>query len=237
VWGVLSRDLATELHEVIGHGSGRMAPDISQSPSELLREHYSALEEARSDLVALYFLPSAKLVELDLLPAHAHADIVRTEYEQYTRGALMQLRRVREGSQLEEDHMRNRQLIVNWLRRHTGAIEVRRREGKTYLTMVDVDAFHAGVGRLLAEVQRIKSEGDFEAARQLIEEYGVHFDAALRDEVVERVDRLHLPSYSAFVMPRLAPRYGPDGSIVDVDVTYPCDLEAQMLEYSAIARA
>jgi dipeptidyl-peptidase-3 len=237
VWGVLSRDLATELHEVIGHGSGRMSPDISQSPPELLREHYSALEEARSDLVALYFLPSAKLVELDLLPAHAHADIVRTEYEQYTRGALMQLRRVREGSQLEEDHMRNRQLIVNWLRRHTGAIEVRRREGKTYLTMVDVDAFHAGVGRLLAEVQRIKSEGDYEAARQLIEEYGVHFDAALRDEVVERVDRLHLPSYSAFVMPRLAPRYGPDGSIVDVDVTYPCDLEAQMLEYSAIARA
>ena len=237
VWGVLSRDLATELHEVIGHGSGRMSPDISQSPSELLREHYSALEEARSDLVALYFLPSAKLVELDLLPAHAHAEIVRTEYEQYTRGALMQLRRVREGSQLEEDHMRNRQLIVSWLRRHTGAIEVRRREGKTYLTMVDVDAFHAGVGRLLAEVQRIKSEGDYEAARQLIEEYGVHFDAALRDEVVARVDRLRLPSYSAFVMPRLAPRHGPDGSIVDVDVTYPCDLETQMLEYSAIARA
>ena len=237
VWGVLSRDLATELHEVIGHGSGRMSPDISQSPSELLREHYSALEEARSDLVALYFLPSAKLVELDLLPAHAHAEIVRTEYEQYTRGALMQLRRVREGSQLEEDHMRNRQLVVSWLRRHTGAIEVRRREGKTYLTMVDVDAFHAGVGRLLAEVQRIKSEGDYEAARQLIEEYGVHFDAALRDEVVARVDRLRLPSYSAFVMPRLAPRHGPDGSIVDVDVTYPCDLETQMLEYSAIARA
>ena len=237
VWGVLSRDLATELHEVIGHGSGRMSPAISQSPPELLREQYSALEEARSDLVALYFLPSTKLVELDLLPAHAHADIVRTEYEQYTRGALMQLRRVREGSQLEEDHMRNRQLIVNWLRRHTDAIEVRRREGKTYFTMVDVEAFHAGVGRLLAEVQRIKSEGDYDAARQLIEDYGVHFDASLRDEVVERVDRLQLPSYSAFVMPRLAPRYGADGGIVDVDVTYPCDLETQMLEYSAIGRA
>jgi dipeptidyl-peptidase-3 len=237
VWGMLSRELATELHEVIGHGSGRMAPGISQLPPELLREQYSALEEARSDLVALYFLPSAKLVELDLLPAHAHVEVVRTEYEQYTRGALMQLRRVREGSQLEEDHMRNRQLIVNWLRRHTNAIEVRRREGKTYFTMVDVDAFHAGVGKLLAEVQRIKSEGDYEGARTLIEEYGVHFDASLRDEVVERVDRLRLPSYTAFVMPRLALRHGPDGSIVDVDVTYPCDLEAQMLEYSAIARA
>ena len=113
----------------------------------------------------------------------------RTEYEQYTRGALMQLRRVREGSQLEEDHMRNRQLIVNWLRRHTDAIEVRRREGKTYFTMVDAGAFHAGVGTLLAEVQRIKSEGDYEAARQLIEDYGVHFDPSLRDEVVVRVDR------------------------------------------------
>ena len=237
VWGALSRDLATELHEVIGHGSGRMASGISQSPPELLREQYSALEEARSDLVALYFLPSAKLVELDLLPADAHAEIVQTEYEQYTRGALMQLRRVREGSQLEEDHMRNRQLIVGWLRRHTTAIEVRRREGKTYFTMVDADAFHAGVGTLLTEVQRIKSEGDYDAARRLIEEYGVDFDPSLRDEVVERVDRLRLPSYSAFVMPRLEPRRGPDGSIVDVDVSYPCDLEAQMLEYSAHARA
>jgi dipeptidyl-peptidase-3 len=236
VWGVMSRDLATELHEVIGHGSGRMAPGISQSPPELLREHYSALEEARSDLVALYFLPDAKLVELDLLPAHARDDIVRTEYEQYTRGALMQLRRVREGSQLEEDHMRNRQLIVSWLLRHTSAIEVRRREGKTYFSVVDAEAFHAGVAELLAEVQRIKSEGDYEAARQLIEEYGVHIDVSLRDEVVARVDRLGLPSYSAFVMPRLTPRLGPDGSIVDVEVSYPCDLEAQMLEYSALTR-
>ena len=133
--------------------------------------------------------------------------------------------------------MRNRQLIVGWLRRHTTAIEVRRREGKTYFTMVDAKAFHAGVGTLLAEVQRIKSEGDYEAARRLIEEYGVDFDPSLRDEVVERVDRLRLPSYSAFVMPRLEPRRGPDGSIVDVDVSYPCDLEAQMLEYSAHARA
>jgi dipeptidyl-peptidase III len=237
VWGVLSRDLATELHEVIGHGSGRMAPGVTQSPSELLREQYSCLEEARSDLVALYFLPSTKLAELDLLPAHAHDEIVRTEYEQFTRGVLTQLRRVREGSQLEEDHMRNRQLIVNWLLRHTTAIEVRQRDGKTYFTMVDTGAFHAGVGRLLAEVQRIKSEGDYQAARQLIEEYGVHFDPALRDEIVARVDRLRLPSYSAFVMPRLTPRHAPDGSIADVEVSYPCDLEAQMLEYSALARA
>jgi dipeptidyl-peptidase-3 len=236
-WGVLSRDIVTELHEVVGHGSGRMAEGISAPPSELLREHYSALEEARSDLVALYFLPHPKLPELGLMAAADQADIVRTEYEQFTRGVLVQLRRVREGDQLEEDHMRNRQLVVNWLRRHTNAIEVRRREGKTYFVVVDVAAFHAGVGRLLAEVQRIKGEGDYAAARSLIEAHGVHFDPVLRDEIVARVDALRLPSYSAFVMPKLSPVLGQDGSIVDVDVSYPCDLESQMLEYSAMTRA
>ena len=235
-WGVLSRDISTELHEVVGHGSGRMAEGSVAPPSELLREHYSALEEARSDLVALYFLPHPKLVELGLVAAADRAEIVRAEYEQFTRGVLLQLRRVREGDQLEEDHMRNRQLVVNWLRRHTRAIEVRRRAGKTYFVVVDVDEFHAGVGRLLAEVQRIKGEGDYAAARVLVESYGVHFDPMLRDEIVARVDALRLPSYSAFVMPRLSPVLGQDGSIVDVDVSYPCDLESQMLEYSAMTR-
>jgi dipeptidyl-peptidase-3 len=236
-WGVLSRDLSTELHEVVGHGSGRMAEGSVAPPSELLREHYSALEEARSDLVALYFLPHPKLVDLGLVAAADQADIVRAEYEQFTRGVLLQLRRVRVGDQLEEDHMRNRQLVVNWLRRHTRAIEVRRRDGRTYFVVVDVDAFHDGVGRLLAEVQRIKGEGDYAAARALVESYGVHFDPMLRDEIVARVDALRLPSYSAFVMPRLSPVLGQDGSIVDVDVSYPCDLESQMLEYSAMTRA
>ena len=150
----------------------------------------------------------------------------------------MQLRRVREGSQLEEDHMRNRQLIVGWLRRHTTAIEVRRREGKTYFTMVDADAFHAGVGtparRGAANQERGRLRGGAPADRGIRRATSI---PSLRDEVVERVDRLRLPSYSAFVMPRLEPRRGPDGGIVDVDVSYPCDLEAQMLEYSAHARA
>jgi dipeptidyl-peptidase-3 len=236
-WGVHARDLSTELHEVIGHGSGRMAEGVTGSPPELLREHYSALEETRSDLVALYFLPDPKLVELGVVPRDVHDTIVRTEYEQFTRGVLVQLRRVREGEQLEEDHMRNRQLIVNWLLRHTTAIEIRRRDNKTYYTMVDPVAFRAGVARLLAQVQRIKSEGDYDAARGLVEAYGVHFDPALRDEVVARVDALRLPSYSAFVMPRLAPVRGEDGTIVDVEVSYPCDLESQMLEYAAMSRA
>jgi len=235
-WGALAQELTTDMHEVIGHGSGRMAHGVTLPPHRLLAEQYSAIEEARADLVALYFLADPRIVELGLVPADAHDAIVRTEYEHYTRTALVQLRRVRVGTQLEEDHMRNRQMIVQWLRAHTTAIDVRRRDGKTYFVMTDAAAFRDGVGRLLAEVQRIKSEGDYAAARRLFEEYGVHFDAALRDEVVERVDRLKLPSYTAFVMPRLEARTNADGEIEDVEISYPCDLEAQMLEYSAWTR-
>jgi dipeptidyl-peptidase-3 len=213
-----------------------MAEGVAASPHELLKEHYSAIEEARADLVALYFLPDQRLVELGLVPAEHQDAIVRAEYEHYTRGALVQLRRMRDSAQIEEDHMRNRQMIVHWLRAHTAAIDVRRRDGKTFFVMVDAAAFRAGVARLLAEVQRIKGEGDYAAARQLFEEYGVHVDAALRDEVVARVDALQLPSFTAFVMPRLSPVTAADGEIVDVDVSYPCDFEAQMLEYSALGR-
>jgi dipeptidyl-peptidase-3 len=202
----------------------------------LLAEQYSAIEEARADLVALYFLADPELVTLGLVPATEHDDLVRTEYEYYTRTALVQLRRVRVGTQLEEDHMRNRQMIVHWLRAHTTAIDVRQRDGKTYYVMIDAAAFRDGVGRLLADVQRIKSEGDYAAARRLFEEHGVHFEPELRDEVVRRVDRLKLPSYTGFVMPRLEARYDGHGAIVDVEISYPCDLETQMLEYSAFTR-
>ena len=115
-------------------------------------------------------------------------------------------------------------------------IETLKRDGKTYFVMTDAEAFREGVGRLLAEVQRIKGDGDYDAARALFEQYGVHFDPALRDEIVARVDALDLPSYTAFVMPRLEARYDAAGQIVDVEISYPCDLEAQMLEYSAFAR-
>ena len=234
-WGACSQELATEIHEVIGHGSGRMADGVA-SPHLMLKEQYSAVEESRADLIALYFLPDAKMVALGIVSAADHAEIVQTAYEYYARNALVQLRRIRQGTTIEEDHMRNRQMIVAWLVAHTRAIEVRRRDGKTYYVMVDAAAFRNGIGRLLAEVQRIKSEGDYEAARAMFDRYGIHFDAALRDEVVARVDALHLPSYSAIVMPRLTPKYR-DGDIVDVEVTYPCDLETQMLEYSAFARS
>jgi dipeptidyl-peptidase-3 len=236
-WSSLAGELTTEMHEVIGHGSGRMNPAVGGNPAKLIKEHYSALEESRADLVALYFVADPKVVELGLVDPQDHEAVVQTEYEGYARGALVQLRRVRQGTQLEEDHMRNRQMIVHWLMANTTAIEVRRREGKTYYVMTDAARFRAGVGRLLAEVQRIKSEGDYEAARALFERHGIHFDLALRDEVVERVDRLRLPSYTGFVMPRLEPVHDATGAIADVRISYPQDLVQQMLEYSAMTRA
>jgi dipeptidyl-peptidase III len=235
-WGAFSQELTTEMHEVIGHGSGRMADGVTASPHQLLKECFSAIEEARADLVALYFVADQKLVELGLVDAASHDDIVRAEYEYYARNALLQLRRVREGTQIEEDHMRNRHLIVSWLMAHTAAIERRHRDGKTYFVVTDSQAFRAGVGQLLAEVQRIKSQGDYAGARSLVETYAVHFEPALRDEIVRRVDALQLPSSTAFVMPRLEAVRGTDGEIVDVEISYPGDLEAQMLEYSAFGQ-
>ena len=235
-WGSLSSELTTNMHEVIGHASGKVDERLKGNPQAALKEQFSALEEARADLVALYFLPDPKLVELGLVTGDDHDDIVRTEYEAYTRAAIVQLRRVREGAQLEEDHMRNRQMVVRWLMANTKAIDARTRDGKTYYVMTDPLAYREGVGRLLAEVQRIKAEGDYAAAKQLFETYGVHFDPKLRDEVVARVDRLHLPSYTGFVMPRLETVTSPSGEITDVTISYPRDLTRQMLEYSAATR-
>jgi dipeptidyl-peptidase-3 len=224
------------MHEVIGHGSGRISERLGGNPQGALKEQYSALEESRADLVALYFVPDPKLVELGLVEADDHEEIVKAEYESYARNALVQLRRVREGTQIEEDHMRNRQMIVRWLMENSGSIEVRRRDGKTYYVVVDVKLFQEGVGRLLAEVQRIKAEGDYDAARHLFETYGVHFDPALRDEIVARVDHLQMPSYTGFVQPRLEAIRDSNCTIVDVKISYPLDLTTQMLEYSGKRR-
>jgi dipeptidyl-peptidase-3 len=231
-WSSFASELTTNMHEVIGHGSGRVSDHLQGNPQGVLREQYSALEESRADLVALYFVQDRKLVELGLVEEADQDEIVLAEYEGYARNALVQLRRVREGTQIEEDHMRNRQMIVRWLIANSRAIDVRTRDGKTYYVVVDVKAFREGVGRLLAAVQRIKSEGDYEAAKGLFETYGVHFDPRLRDEIVERVDRLKMPSYTGFVQPRLEAIRNPQGDITDVDISYPLDLTAQMLEYS-----
>jgi dipeptidyl-peptidase III len=132
--------------------------------------------------------------------------------------------------------MRNRQMIVRWLMANSTAVDVRQRDGKTFYVMTDVAAFREGVGKLLAEVQRIKAEGDYPAARQLFETYGVHFDARLRDEVLARVEKLNLPSYTGFVMPTLEPVKNAGGAITDVRISYPQDLTRQMLEYGAATR-
>jgi dipeptidyl-peptidase-3 len=235
-WASFASELTTNIHEVLGHGSGRVAEHLSGQPQLALKELYSTLEEARADLVALYFVADPKMVDLDLAPAADHADIVLAEYEAYARNALVQLRRVREGSTIEEDHMRNRQLIVHWLLANSSAIEIRKRDGKTYHVVADVAAFREGTARLLAEVQRIKSEGDYDAGRRLVETYAVHFDPALRDEIVARVARLNMPSYTGFVMPELTPVKNARGEIVDVEISYPMDLEDQMLRWGARAR-
>ena len=234
-WASVASELTTNMHEVIGHGSGKISERLQGSPHTALREQYSAVEESRADLVALYFLPNRKLVELGLIDEADHSDVVRAEYEAYARNALVQLRRVRHGTQIEEDHMRNRQMIVKWIMAHSGAIEIRRRDGKTFYTVGDADAFQQAVGRLLAEVQRVKAEGDYEAAKNLFETYGVHFDPELRDEVVARVDRLKMPSYTGFVQPRLEAVRDGRGDISDVTISYPLDLRSQMLEYSAMS--
>ena len=235
-WSTVAGELTTNMHEVIGHASGKVSAALKGSPQSVLKEQYSALEESRADLVALYFLPNPKVAELGLVDAKDQNEIVQAEYESYTRNALVQLRRIREGTQIEEDHMRNRQMIVRWImanqKQDIKAIDVRERDGKTFFVMTDVKAFQEAVGRLLAEVMRIKADGDYEAAVTLFETYGVHFDSRLRDEVVARVDRLKMPSYTGFVQPRLEAVTGADGRISDVKISYPADLTTQMLEYS-----
>ena len=231
-FGTFSGELHTDMHEVIGHASGQQAPGFKGTPQAAVKEHFSALEEGRADLIALYFIADPKLAELGVVPAADQEAIARTEYEAYTRNAIVQLRRIREGTQIEEDHLRNRQMVVRWLMANTKAIAVRERENKTFYEMVDAKAFRDGVGRLLAEVQRIKSEGDYAAAAKLFGDHGIHFDSKLRDQVVTRVDALKLSSYTAFVMPKLTAARNAAGAITSVTVSYPQDLTTQMLEYS-----
>jgi len=233
-WGSLASEVTTGIHEVLGHGSGLVEPHLDGKPELLIKEQYAALEESRADLVALYFVGEPKIAELGMLPAEHQEAIVLAEYEGYARNALVQLRRVREGTQLEEDHMRNRQMIVHWLMAHTNAIEIRKRDGKTFYVMVDAKAFHEGVGQLLGEIQRIKSTGDYAAAKAMFETYGIHFDAALRDEIVSRVDHLKLPSYTGFVQPELTAVRDNRGVVTDVLISYPLSLEKQMLGWGAI---
>ncbi len=231
-WGPLVADLHTNMHEVIGHASGRLSEALrGKDPATLIREHYSALEEARADLVALWFIMDPKLLELGLVTDVREAALA--QYEAFTRnGGLSQLRRVRQGTQIEEDHMRNRQMIVRWVMEHSDAIKLERAGERSFLRVTSPETFRTAIGQLLRLVQHIKSEGDYAGARELFEKHGIRIDTALRDEVVRRYDALNVPTYTGFVMPRLSAVRLPDGSISDVEISYPLSLEQQMLEWS-----
>ncbi|HEX5048071.1 MAG TPA: dihydrofolate reductase [Gammaproteobacteria bacterium] len=230
-WGKLAAVLHTDMHEVIGHGSGQIDPDVGPM-HETLKNYGSTLEEARADLVALYYAIDPKLVELGLMPS---VEVGYVEYERYIRGGLQQqLYRIAPGNDVEEDHMRNRQLVAAWAYEHgkpDNVIERRVRDGKTYFVIRDYEKLRELFGRLLCELQRIKSEGDYDAIRDLVERYAVKVDPAMHAEVLMRYEKLDVPAYYGFIGPRLVP-VERGGAIVDVRIEYPEDFAGQMLEYA-----
>ena len=223
--------LTTDMHEVIGHASGQINAGVG-TLHETLKNYGSTLEEARADLVALYYIIDPKLVELGLLP---NVGAGYSAYDRYIRSGLMQqLNRISPGDDIEEDHMRNRQLVASWAYEMGSAenvIERRRRDGKTYFVVRDYDRLRDLFGQLLRELQRIKSEGDFEASQYLVENYGVKVDQELHAEVLERYAGLDIPAYSGFINPRLVP-VEEGGEIIDVRIEYPQNFTEQMLEYA-----
>lgn len=230
-WSNQASALHVDLHEIIGHGSGKLAPDAGD-PSDTLKNHASTLEEARADLVALYFAIDPKLEELGLQDS---VEVGFTEYNSYIRGGLMtQLVRVELGKNIEESHMRNRQIIAKWAYERAKGdkiIEKKTKAGKTYFIVNDHQKLRDIFGKLLAEVQRIKSEGDYQAGKELVENYGVRVDYDLHKEVLERWKKLNIAPYAGFINPMLKPVFK-EGSIIDIEIEYPEDFGEQMLYYS-----
>jgi dipeptidyl-peptidase III len=238
-YGSRADNLHTAMHEVIGHGSGKVSDKLrGKDPSDFLPGYYNTLEEARADLVALWNGWDDKLVDIGLAKDKEEArKIGETMLRQAVRVALTQLRRIGKSDQLSEDHMKDRALIGHYLIEHSNGVKVEVRDGKTYYRILDFEAARKTVGELLAEVMRIKAEGDLSAAKALIDKYGLKVDPKLRGEVQERVKKLDIAAYSGFVMPRLEPVRDAQGKVVDVKVTYPMDLAKQMIEYSDFTRA
>jgi dipeptidyl-peptidase-3 len=228
-FGALDSLLHTDMHEVIGHASGQINPGVG-TPKETLKTYSSTLEEARSDLVALYFIMDQKLIDLDLVPS---LEVGMTSYDGYIRNGLqLQLRRVELGNDIEQAHMRNRQLVAAWVYEKgqpDKVIEKVVENGKTYFVIRDYEALRVLFGELLAEIQRIKSEGDYDAAQDLVETYGVKVDQAIHAEVLARVEPLNIAAFSGFIQPRLV-LVEEGGEIIDVNIEYPEDFPGQMLE-------
>ena len=227
-YGDVCDDLHTDLHECLGHGSGQLLPGVDP---DALKAYGNTIEEARADLFGLYYMADEKLVELGLTP---DTEAYKSQYYTYMMNGLMtQLIRITPGHQIEEAHMRNRALIAHWCYENGNAIRLLKREGKTYVEITDYAALRTLIARLLAEVQRIKSEGDFEAARQLVERYAVKVDPELHAEVLERYKRLNLAPYKGFINPQLLPVHDKDGQICDIQVYYGESYAHQMLRYSS----
>jgi len=228
-WGALGGNLHTDLHECLGHGSGQLAPDVK---GDELKNYGSALEETRADLFALYFIMDPKMVELGIMPT---LDVAKTEYNNYMRNGLMtQISRIELGKDIEQAHMRNRQLIARWCYEKGMAenvIEKKTRDGKTFYTINDYQKLRELVGQLLKEIQRIKSTGDFEAGKELVEKYAVKIDYDFHKEILDRFAKLKIAPYGGFLNPKLVPVVEGD-KIIDVKVEYPDNCIEQMLWYS-----
>lgn len=227
-YGDVCDDLHTDLHECLGHGSGRLLPGVDP---DALKAYGNTIEEARADLFGLYYIADPKLVELGLTP---DLEAFKSQYYTYMMNGLMtQLIRITPGNQIEEAHMRNRALIAHWCLEHGDAVRMVQRNGKTFVEITDYEQLRQLFARLLAEVQRIKSEGDFEAARLLVERYAVKVDAMLHQEVLERYSRLNLAPYKGFINPMMLPVYDQNGQMTDVHLYYGESYAHQMLRYSA----
>lgn len=227
-YGSVCDDLHTDLHECLGHGSGRLLPGVDP---DALKAYGSTIEEARADLFGLYYLADEKLVELGLTPCQ---EAYKAQYYSYMmNGLLTQMVRIQPGHQIEEAHMRNRALIARWtLEHYPQAVRLSEQDGKHYVEILDYPLLRTAFGNLLAEIQRIKSEGDLQAARQMVERYGVQIDAKLHQEVLERYSKLHLAPYKGFINPRYTPVCDSEGRITDVHIDYLETYDEQMLRYS-----
>ena len=226
-YGDVCDDLHTDLHECLGHGSGQLLPGVSP---DALKSYGSTIEEARADLFGLYYIADNKLIELQLLP---DAEAYKSQYYSYImNGLLTQIVRIAPGNKIEEAHMRNRALIAHWCLDNGNAISLVRREGKTYVQVNDYEELRQQFATLLAEIQRIKSEGDYEAARKMVETYGVNINLDLHTEILGRYKRLNIAPYKGFLNPRMIPVFNVQGDVTDITLDYSESYDEQMLRYS-----
>ncbi|MFY9845854.1 MAG: hypothetical protein WAK23_22345 [Terriglobales bacterium] len=232
-YGAEAHSLMTALHEIIGHGSGKLSERVSGGAQPFLKEYFSTLEEARADLMALWNVWDPKLKELGLISNQE--EVAKSMYDKAASVALTQLRRIPHGDTIEEDHERDRQLIAHYISdKVPGSIEQFTRNGKTYVRVIDYQKMRQGVGMLLAELMRIKAEGDYDAIKALVDKYGVHFDPALRDQILARYQKLNLPTYFAGVNAHLIPTFGRNSEVEKVEIHYWNDPVPQYLDYGAM---